>query len=133
MANDRTQPSDLIMDMIYIDGLVASTTIGVYEHERTIKQQLIIDLELSCNTRAAGVSDNVEDALDYDAISRQTIAFVESKNYYLIEAVAENLATFLFREFPVLKLRIKIDKPGAVDVAVNVGVVIERNQPNSES
>ncbi len=116
------------MDIIFISGLTAATTIGVYDHERDITQDLIIDLELGCDARKAGASDSFEDALDYDAISHRTQAFVEQTSYYLIESVAEQLSQILFDEFPIIQLKIKITKPGAVDIADAVGIMIERKR-----
>jgi dihydroneopterin aldolase len=116
------------LDIIFIRGLTAATTIGVYNHERDIIQNLIIDLELGCDTRKAGASDRFEDALDYDAISRRTLAFVEQTTYYLIESVAEQLSQVLFDEFPIVQLKIKITKPGAIDIADAVGIMIERQR-----
>jgi len=114
------------MDTVYIKGLTTNTVIGVYDHERDIRQPLIIDLEMTCDTRAAGRSDEVTDALDYDAVSKRTIEFVENSNYFLIEAVAENLATLLLREFPIQAISMRISKPGAVEKADDVGIIIER-------
>ena len=116
------------MDIIFIRGLTVATTIGVYNHERDIIQNLMIDLELGCDTRKAGTSDAFEDALDYDAISRRTLAFVEQTTYYLIESVAEQLSRILFDEFPIIQLKIKITKPGAIDIADAVGIMIERQR-----
>ena len=116
------------MDIIFISGLTAATTIGVYDHERDITQNLIIDLALGCDARKAGVSDSFEDALDYDAISRRTQTFVEHTSYYLIESVAEQLSKILFDEFPIMQMKIKITKPGAVDIADAVGIIIERTR-----
>jgi dihydroneopterin aldolase len=116
------------LDIIFIRGLTAATTIGVYNHERDIIQNLIIDLELGCDTRKAGASDRFEDALDYDAISRRTLDFVEQTTYYLIESVAEQLSQILFDEFPIVQLKIKIIKPGAIDIADTVGIMIERQR-----
>ena len=119
------------MDIIYIKGLSAATTIGVYEHERDIKQLLIVDLELGCDTRLPGASDSFEDALDYDAICKRTLEFIEASHYQLIEAVAENLSIMLFQEYPVLYQKITVSKPGAVAIATDVGVIIERERPES--
>ena len=116
------------MDIVFISGLTVATTIGVYDHERDITQDLIIDLELGCDARKVCVSDSFEDALDYDAISRRTQAFVEKTSYYLIESVAEQLSQILFDEFPIMQLKIKITKPGAVDIAGAIGIVIERKR-----
>ena len=114
------------MDTVYIHGLSVSTTIGVYDHERNIKQELKVDLEMSFDISAAGQSDAVTDALDYDAVAKRTIGFVENSSYFLIEALAENLAHALLSEFPIERLRLKVCKPGAVERADDVGVIIER-------
>ncbi len=41
------------MDIVYIKGLKAEAVIGVYDWERTIRQQLVIDLDLASDNRAA--------------------------------------------------------------------------------
>lgn len=123
-----TQRGDLILDTVFINGLTAATTIGVYDHERDITQNLIIDLELGCDTKKAGLSDLFEDALDYDAISRRAVSFVEQTSYFLIESVAEQLSKILLDEFPIMELKLKITKPGAVDIADAVGVIIKRKK-----
>ena len=114
------------MDVVYISGLSASTTIGVYDHERDIKQELKIDLEMAFNNRAAGASDDVTNALDYAAISNRTLEYVEASQHFLIEAVAENLSQLLLDEFPIEQLTLTISKPGAVNAADDVGIRIVR-------
>ena len=114
------------MDTVFIQGLKATTTIGVYEHERKIKQTIIIDLKMSFDNRPPGLSDNLGDALDYEAISQRTISYVESSKHYLIESMAENLSHLLLEEFSIDKLILTISKPGAVSTADNIGVRIVR-------
>ena len=114
------------MDIVYIKGVSASTTIGVYDHERDIKQDLKIDLEMAFNNQAAGASDDVTNALDYDAISNRTLDYVESNQHFLIESVAENLSQLLLDEFPIEQLTLTISKPAAVSAANDVGIKIVR-------
>ena len=115
-----------MMDTVYIKGLNAITTIGVYEHERNIKQALKIDLEMDFDNRIAGGSDDVSDALDYDAISKVTLSYVEASEHFLIEAVAENISRILLSKFAIKKLTVTISKPGAVSAAEDVGIRIVR-------
>ncbi len=117
------------MDTVFIKGIHAKTTIGVYEHERNIRQALIIDLELGCDTSKAGDTDDFREALDYDAISRFTLNFVQDTRFYLIEAVAEKLCEGLFAEFSIEKINVSITKPGAVAIADAVGVHVVRHRP----
>lgn len=115
------------MDTVFIKGLRARTTIGVYKKERHIKQLLFLDMSLGCDTQAAGLSDQVTDALDYDAISRRSIEFVENSSFQLIEAVANQLCELLLKEFPIKTISLTVSKPGAVSKAENVGVTIQRS------
>ncbi len=100
--------------------------IGVYDWERSIRQALVIDLELASDNRAAAATDAIEQAVDYDAISGRVLAYVRDSEFQLIETLAERLAELVLREFDVSWLRIEVAKPGAVKDADSVGVVIER-------
>ena len=116
------------MDTVYIRGLKADAVIGVYEWERNIRQPLIIDLELASDNRAAATNDSIEDAVDYDAISGRVTAYVGDSEYQLIETLAEHLADIIMREFQIPWVRIQVAKPGAVEAADSVGVIIERGE-----
>lgn len=116
------------MDSVYIEGLKADAVIGVYAWERDIRQDLVIDLELASDNRAAAASDAIEDAVDYDAIAKAVIAYVGASEFQLIETLAERLAQRLQSEFGVSWLKLRLAKPGAVAEAATVGVVIERGR-----
>jgi dihydroneopterin aldolase len=116
------------VDTVYIEGLRAEAVIGVYDWERAVRQTLLLDLELAGDNRRAAVSDRVEDALDYAAVARRVLAFVEVSDFNLIETLAERVADLVLREFGVPWLRLRVSKPGAVMQARTVGVAIERGE-----
>ena len=86
----------------------------------------IIDLELASDVASGAATDQLEDALDYAAISQRVIAEVEASSYQLIETLAEHLAQLIRTDFAVPWLRLVVTKPTAVPEADAVGVVIER-------
>ena len=114
------------MDTVFIHGLRADAIIGCYDHERTIRQPLIIDLELATDVASGAATDQLQDALDYAAISQRVIAEVEASSHQLIETLAEHLAQLIRSDFGVSWLRLVVTKPTAVSEAHAVGVVIER-------
>jgi dihydroneopterin aldolase len=118
------------MDTVYIRGLKADAVIGVYDWERNIRQTLVIDLALASDNRAAAATDAIEQAVDYDAISGRVLAYVRDSEFQLIETLAERVAELVMSEFGVPWLRIDVAKPGAVQDADSVGVVIERGERN---
>ena len=75
---------------------------------------------------APAASDNIDDTLNYKAVSKRLIAFVESSSFQLVETLAERCAEIVLAEFGVTWLRLRLSKPGAVRGSKAVGVVIER-------
>jgi dihydroneopterin aldolase len=114
------------MDRVFIEDLKIQTVIGIFDWEREIKQTVSIDVEMAYDIRAAATSDSIEHALDYKAVSKRLIRFVEDSEFQLVEALAERCARIILDEFPVCWLRMKLSKPGAVRGASAVGVLIER-------
>lgn len=117
------------MDKVFIEQLEVITTIGVYDWEQSIKQKLVLDIEMAHSNQAAGKSDDVADALDYAEVSAAVLSYIESGRFFLVERVAEEVAELIMQQFGVPWVRIRLTKPGAVAQASGVGVVIERGQP----
>ena len=118
---------DNAMDKVFIEDLRIQTVIGVYDWEREITQTVSLDLEMGFDIKAAADSDHIDDTLDYKAVSKRLIGFVEGSEFQLVEALAEHCAQIVLNEFPVTWLRLKLSKPGAVRGSSAVGVIIERN------
>jgi dihydroneopterin aldolase len=114
------------MDLVFIDDLRIQTVIGVFDWEREITQTVSLNLEMAFDIRNAAESDSIADTLDYKAVSKRLISFVEKSDFQLVEALAEKCARIVLDEFPVHWLRLKLSKPGAVRGSSAVGVIIER-------
>ncbi|MGY6214773.1 dihydroneopterin aldolase [Methylolobus aquaticus] len=114
------------MDIIFLRGLQIETTIGIYDWERVIKQVVILDLEMGTDIRKAAASDDIADTLDYKALSKRLIGFVESSEFLLVETLAERVADLLLGEFSIPWLRLTVNKKGAISGASDVGIIIER-------
>lgn len=116
------------MDIVFIRDLRIDTIIGIFDWERRIRQTVSLDLEMACDIRTAAASDDIQDALDYKAVAKRLISFVEGSEFLLVETLAEKIATLVREEFGVTWLRLRLSKPGAVRGAQEVGVIIERGE-----
>ncbi len=114
------------MDIIFLHNLKVDTVIGIFDWERRIRQDVIIDLDMAADIRKAASSDHIDDTLDYKAVAKRIIAFVEAAEFQLVETLAERIAEIILGEFPVPWVRVRINKQGAVRGARDVGVIIER-------
>jgi 7,8-dihydroneopterin aldolase/epimerase/oxygenase len=114
------------MDIVYIRDLRIDTIIGIYDWEREVRQTVSIDLEMASDIRKAAATDDIQYALNYKAVSKRLIAYVENRNALLVETLAEEIAQMIRKEFDVPWLRLRLSKPGAIRGARDVGLIIER-------
>ncbi|MGA9341841.1 MAG: dihydroneopterin aldolase [Rhodanobacteraceae bacterium] len=116
------------MDTVFIENLRIDCVIGIYDWERRIRQPVAIDLEMLFDNTRPAATDRIGDTLDYKAVAKRLIGYVEASEFQLVETLAERCAEIVLAEFDVSWLRLKLSKPGAVRSADNVGVAIERGE-----
>jgi dihydroneopterin aldolase len=114
------------MDKVFLSDLRIDTVIGIWEWERKIRQTVAIDLEMSADIRKAAASDDVKDTLNYKQVAKRVQQFVSDSSFQLVETLAEKIAAIVVEEFDVAWIRVRVNKPGAIRGARDVGVVIER-------
>lgn len=116
------------LDKIHIRDLLVRCVIGVYDHERENKQDVIINITLYADLRKACQTDNIEDTIDYKVIKKKIVNFVESSSFNLVERLAEKVAEICLENRNVRKVNVTIDKTGALRFAKSVAIEIEREQ-----
>lgn len=116
------------MDIVFLRELKIETIIGIFDWEREIKQTVSLDLEMAADVAKAAKSDSIDATLDYKAVAKRLIHFVGQSEYKLVETLAERVAEIVLTEFNVSWVRVRVNKPGAVRYAGDVGVIIERGE-----
>ena len=120
------------MDKIFLKELTTETVIGIFDWEREVKQTIAIDLEMSADIRRAARTDSIQDTLNYKAVAKRLLAFMQDSRYQLVETLAEEIARLVLTEFPVEWVKVTLHKPGAIRHSRDVGVMIERSRQDLE-
>lgn len=119
-------------DFVSIEGLEVPAVIGIFDWEQTIQQPLVIDLEMAWDNQPPAQSGDIADALDYDAVQRSVVQWINEKPWGLIEEVAEMLAARIIAMYSVATIKVRVAKPTAVKAARTVAVTIVRAQADTE-
>lgn len=119
-------------DRILIRNLLLRTIIGINESERHNRQDVVLNITLETDTRAAGLSDNIEDAVNYRTITKEIIEHVENSRYYLVEKLAAEIARLCLAHPRVSRVTVRVEKPGALRFADSVGVEITRSREDTQ-
>ncbi len=120
-------------DRIEIFELRAHTFLGVEDWERRERQEVLIGLQLFTDTREAARDDSLEHTVNYATVCARILRFAEEAHCFLVEKFAEEVARLCLQEFPLAKVRVRVEKPTAVRMARSVAIIIERQPADFSS
>ena len=107
-----------------IKNLRLSCIIGVHPDERRKRRETIINIWLWVDFSRAERSDNLEDTMDYGELHDKLVSLVEGSEFRLMESLARRIADLCLDDGRVEKVKVRVEKPGAIKMAENAGVEI---------
>jgi dihydroneopterin aldolase len=115
-------------DLITLSGLRVHGRHGVFDHEREVGQDFIVDVSLRVSTSEAAASDDLRHTVDYGALADTLAAIVAGEPVNLIETLAERLADACLALDRVESALVTVHKPQApiAQQFSDVAVTIER-------
>lgn len=114
------------LDLIFIEGFVGDTVIGIHETELHRPQPLVIDVHAGLRRARACDTDRIADTIDYGVVCERLRRLLVEHRLQLLEAFAECIAEILIGEFGAAWVRVKVVKPKKFSDVAAVGVQIER-------
>lgn len=120
------RPREASPDRIVIRDLQFRCIVGVDPEERRDKQDITAQITLHVDLRRAGVTDAIEDTVDYRALKKEILHMAENSQFRLIEALAESIAAICLARDRVACAEVVVEKPGALRFARTVAVHIVR-------
>ncbi len=116
-----------MQDQILIRDLLVRTILGINDWERENRQDVLLNLQLTFDTRSAAASDDVAQTLNYRTLTKRILQLAEESSYFLVEKLAAEIARIAIQEFHAERAKVRVEKPGALRFARSVGVEIERS------
>lgn len=113
-------------DEITLTGLRVFGRHGVYDEERRVGQDFVVDVTLCLDTRRAAATDDVADTVHYGELAEQIAAIVGGEPVDLLETLAARIADQVLTADLVDSVRVTVHKPYApiplsfTDVSVTI-------------
>ena len=99
-------------DKILLEGMIFYGRHGTLPTERELGQRFVVDVEIWCDLRPAGLSDDLSQTVDYSEVHAQIKEIVEGEPVNLTETLAERIATATLERHPRVEgVRVKVSKP----------------------
>lgn len=102
------------MDHISVKRIEVFGSHGVLQEENSLGQKFVISVDMEVNTRKAGFSDRLEDAVNYADVAELIHKETRGQIFQLIERLAEHLAGQILLTFPLVNaVTVEVEKPWA--------------------
>lgn len=102
------------MDTISIKRLEVFGNHGVLQEENRLGQKFVVSVSMEVNSRKAGITDALEDSVDYAEVAELIHRETKRHVFQLVERLAEHLAEQILLMFsPVRAVTLEVEKPWA--------------------
>ena len=117
-------------DRIELRGLLVPGICGALPVERERAQPIEVDLDVVADLSAAGASDNLDDTLDYGAISASVENVILTGTPQLLEHLAQKLADAVLADPRAQSVTVSVRKlrPPVPQAMATSGVTITRGR-----
>ena len=92
---ERPAADDPPLDLVFIEGFVAHTVIGIHHDELHATQPIQIDLQAGVPRPRACDTDRIVDTIDYGVVRERLHGLMQDHGVTLLEAFAEKVAQLL--------------------------------------
>ena len=113
---------------VFVRDLELMARVGIYEVEKRYVQRIVVSVDLTVFDDYDGVSDRLEDVVDYGRIVGAIRSIVDSEHFHLIETLAERIAAASLEDKRILGALVTVEKPDILPGCRSVGIAIERRR-----
>ena len=131
--NDLRSETDLInkksgYDLIFLNDFTLQANVGVYKHEREKTQPIKINVIAKVRNPKRINDNNLQSVVCYNQISKKIKKIIKSGHTILLEKLAEKIIQECFKNKRIETMKIRLEKPEAIEGAVGAGIEVERSR-----
>jgi dihydroneopterin aldolase len=112
------------MATVEIRDLCLQGIVGVHDHERRQKQEIIVNISFNYDSSRAALTDELKDAVDYQALKDRVVGLVESSQFVLLEKLANEILREVMSESRIDRATVSVEKPAALPPARSVSLKV---------
>ena len=133
--NDLRSETDLInkqsgYDLIFLNDFTIQANVGVYKHEKEKSQPVKINIVAKVRNPKKINDNNLQSVVCYNQISKKIKKIIKSGHTILLEKLAEKIFQECFKNKRIETMKIRLEKPEAIEGAVGAGIEVERSRLN---
>jgi len=117
---------------VLIKDFIIYEIIGIHQNEKINKQKIIFNIVIDVNQNIYPDENNLSSIVDYEKITNKLKKLAKNKKYNFLESLAEDSFNEIFADKRINSVKIKIEKPEAIENAQSVGVEVFKSRNDYE-
>ena len=97
-------------DYIELNNIITSVYLGITSQEQSKMQDILLNIKLYKNLKTPGLSDNIDDTINYADVIDFIYQELQKTKFCLIEAIAEHLISQIKNNFTPVAIEVEISK-----------------------
>ena len=120
------------MDWIRLTQIRCYGFTGFLPEEQVLGQWFEVDVAMQVDVRSAGLSDRIEETLDYRQVIQRVQTLVQTSRFALVERLAQAIADGILEEEQVQEVQVQLHKLHAPIPNFNGKITIDITRRRSE-
>ena len=117
---------------VLIKDFIIYEIIGIHKNEKINKQKIIFNIVIDVNQNIYPDENDLSSIVDYEKITNKLKKLAKNKKYNFLESLAEDSFNEIFADKRINSVKIKIEKPDAIENAQSVGVEVFKSRSDYE-
>ena len=113
---------------VIIKDLILNISIGIHTFEKKKKQRVKINIEILTNPYVYPNNKDLTTILNYEEVVKKIEKLAHLKHHELIEDLAENIFSMLFKNKLVKKIDLRIEKLDIIKKTNSVGIEVSKSK-----
>jgi len=117
---------------VLIKDFIIQEIIGIHKHEKIKKQKIKFNIVIDVDQNTLPDEKEIKSIVDYEKITNKLKNLTKNKKYNFLESLAEDSFKEIFEDKRINSVKIKIEKPEAINNAESVGVEVFKSRKDYE-
>jgi len=113
---------------VIIKDLILNISIGIHNFEKKKRQRVKFNIEILTNPYVTPNNKDLNSILNYEEIVSKIEKIAYLKHHELLEDLAENIFSMIFRNKLVTKINLKIEKLDILKKTKSVGIEVSKSK-----
>jgi len=113
---------------VTISDLTLLMLVGIYDFEKKKKQEVKFNIIADVDPSFFPIKNNISGIVNYETIIKIVTKLSKSKHYELLETLAEDIFSELFKNINILKIKLKLEKTQIIKNTSSVGIEITKKR-----